>query len=576
MLTQTISPLAMASLQDLPGNELVRRFNDLFSRSQFEPAFDVACAEVMRYPALEYAAKRAALAVQKIEMRGFHPLYKQAIVHCFQALTIEHRHFMFAWLALMTFDPLHRPLMNLMDAEDENDFDRKIDWKTIRPCVMDPFFQLGIRKLMVADIPFELLLTRLRRFVLTAHKTGSILTADDLPFLCALSEYFYEHEYAAIETPSETDLISGISEKSDDISLAVLGCYRLLHPYPQAQKRALDKNLSGDIKTLLSFHVIDRNEEADIKKNIPALTTIDDAISKNVADMYEDNPYPRWRGFDLPPVLYPVPRSEILVAGCGTSKWVVQTAMTFPNVHITGIDLSRSSIAYGVRSARQVGAFNTYFAQGDILKLDQMDKQFDLIESSGVLHHMKDPDAGFKQVVGRLKPGGRMFIALYSELGRQSIVECRKLIAEKGFSITPEGMRQFRADIISLPDEDPLKQIAMRRDFFSLSECRDLVFHIQETRYTIEDLKNLLNRHNLTFLGFREQAKALQEKYISLYPDDPRMTNLDNWEKFEQAFPLTFANMYQFVCCRREEENTPSEGFAQIDACKFFSIGRTI
>jgi SAM-dependent methyltransferase len=569
-------PAAPAVSPDLPGSELVRQFSEAYKRRDYHRAFDIACAEIAKYPVLEYAAKRLALSAQEIEIREFNPLHKRAISYAFHALTIEHRHFMTAWLALMAFDPLHAPLMDLMDAENDTDFSRRVNWNALSPSLKDDFFLMGLRRLILADIPFETLLTRLRRWVTQTHIQKPFLTADDLPFLSALSEYFHEHEYAAFEAPDETRLIKDLEERNDDISLCLLGCYRVLHGYPAAQARAQQKNLPAAVSDLLDFHVVARNIEADIKKTIPSLTQIEDDVSKNVADMYEDNPYPRWKNYDQPPIIYPQPRARILVAGCGTSKWVVQTAVTFPHTHITAIDLSRSSIAYGVRGARQVGAFNTSFAQADILKLDQMTETFDLIESSGVLHHMKDPTAGFRQLIGRLRPGGRMFIALYSELGRKAIVDCRSMIAARGFSITPEGMRQFRANIMALPDDDPLRAIAMRRDFFSMSECRDLVFHIQETRYTIPELKSLLDGLELSFLGFRERKKPLQEEYLRQFPQDTRMTDLSCWDMFERQNPAIFHNMYQFVVCRKGEENTPSEGFKQIDDAKFFSIGRTI
>lgn len=567
---------APAVSPDLSGSELVRQFSDLFKRRDYHRAFDIACTEIVKYPTLEYAAKRGALAVQEIEIREFNPLYKRAITHAFRAITIEHRHFMTAWLALMAFDPMHVPLMNLMDSEDDADFQTRMDWELLSPCLKDDFFLLGLRRLILADIPFETLLTRLRRWIAQRHTKKPFLTEGDLPFLAALSEYFHEHEYAAYETPDETRLVTALEGYSDDISLCLLGCYRVLHKYPAAQARAHQKHLPPALSDLLDFHVVARNIETEIKKTIPSLTRIEDDVSKNVADMYEDNPYPRWKNYDQPPIIYPQPRARILVAGCGTSKWVVQTAVTFPHTHITAIDLSRSSIAYGVRGAQQVGAFNTTFAQADILKLDQMTETFDLIESSGVLHHMKDPTAGFRQLISRLRPGGRMFIALYSELGRKAIVDCRKMIAARGFSISPEGMRQFRADIMALPEDDPLRAIAMRRDFFSMSECRDLVFHIQETRYTIPELQSLLGTLGLSFLGFRERKKPLQEEYLRQFPHDTSMTDLSCWDQFELQNPAIFHNMYQFVVCRKGEESTPSEGFKQIDDTKFFSIGRTI
>ena len=53
------------------------------------------------------------------------------------------------------------------------------------------------------------------------------------------------------------------------------------------------------------------------------------------------------------------------------------------------------------------------------------DERFDLVESSGVLHHMEDPQEGWRILTGLVKPGGLMKIALYSEIARQDVVAAR-------------------------------------------------------------------------------------------------------------------------------------------------------
>ena len=61
--------------------------------------------------------------------------------------------------------------------------------------------------------------------------------------------------------------------------------------------------------------------------------------------------------------------------------------------------------------------------QADILHLHHLGKEFDIIESTGVLHHMDEPMVGWKALVDLLKPGGLMKIGLYSDLARQHIVK---------------------------------------------------------------------------------------------------------------------------------------------------------
>ena len=87
--------------------------------------------------------------------------------------------------------------------------------------------------------------------------------------------------------------------------------------------------------------------------------------------------------------------------------------------------------------------------QADILDLGKFNKQFDIIESLGVLHHMDNPIQGWKVLTDCLKPGGLMKIGLYSELARQHIVEIREEIRQKGIGSSNAEMRTFRETIIS-------------------------------------------------------------------------------------------------------------------------------
>ena len=53
-------------------------------------------------------------------------------------------------------------------------------------------------------------------------------------------------------------------------------------------------------------------------------------------------------------------------------------------------------MAYAKRKTVELGVKNIEYMQADILDLAKLNKQFDIIESAGVLHHMNDPMAGWK------------------------------------------------------------------------------------------------------------------------------------------------------------------------------------
>ena len=84
------------------------------------------------------------------------------------------------------------------------------------------------------------------------------------------------------------------------------------------------------------------------------------------------------------------------------------------------VDLSLASLCYAKRQALALGLTNIAFGEADILKLGGIGRTFDIVDASGVLHHMADPWAGWR-VLPLLRPGGFMRVGLYSRLGRRDV-----------------------------------------------------------------------------------------------------------------------------------------------------------
>nr|WP_274704360.1 class I SAM-dependent methyltransferase [Synechococcus sp. AH-551-E02] len=285
--------------------------------------------------------------------------------------------------------------------------------------------------------------------------------------------------------------------------------------------------------------------------------------------MYEENPYPRFKfaGYTDSELAKPIFKAieletsrkdlsfsdelksltsapKVLIAGCGTGNQVIG-ASRYKNARITAIDLSSSSLAYATRKSMEYGMDNVMFKQIDLLNVADLGEIFDIIECSGVLHHMEKPSKGLYALIQQLKPGGYIKLGLYSEITRKVIVKARKTIQTLGTDSTPEGIRRFRKQVLNGEINQLLDLPKFGRDFYSLSECRDLCFHVQEHRFTTDSLQKLLDSHGLTFCGFMvpDQIKKL---YQEIYPDDSDMTSLSNWGAFEEEHPSTFVGMYQF------------------------------
>ena len=222
------------------------------------------------------------------------------------------------------------------------------------------------------------------------------------------------------------------------------------------------------------------------------------------------------------------------------------SATANPDSRILAIDLSRTSLAYAARRAQESGFRNVAFAQADILELGRLEERFDVIECAGVLHHLKDPVAGWRVLMRLLAPGGKMKVALYSEIARRGVVAARRLIAERGFAADLRGMRAARAAILALPADDPAHRVARTADFYTLSGCRDYLFHVREHHYTLHGIAAILGDLGLEFLGFEFESGATLREYRLEFPLDPAAVSIANWADFETRHPDTFYAMYQF------------------------------
>jgi tetratricopeptide (TPR) repeat protein/2-polyprenyl-3-methyl-5-hydroxy-6-metoxy-1,4-benzoquinol methylase len=328
--------------------------------------------------------------------------------------------------------------------------------------------------------------------------------------------------------------------------------------------RLLVANLPGPVDEVLRQQIREPLDERALRADIRCLTSITSGVSEEVREQYEQNPYPRWvkvpkreqalRFNDelrrsLPIASFtPMPDDsapDVLIAGCGTGMHSILTAQRFRGARVLAIDLSLSSISYAKRKTQELGIANIEYAQADILKLGDIARTFDIIESGGVLHHMADPFMGWRTLLTLLRPGGFMSLGLYSELARRHVVKTREFIAARGYSSTPEDIRRLRRDLISKDIGIELQWLNNVSDFYSTSDCRDLLFHVQEHRLTLGQIESFLAELGLQFIGFQLDPRTLHQ-YRVRFTDDPHGTNLRNWARFEVGNPDTFVGMYQF------------------------------
>ena len=432
----------------------------------------------------------------------------------------------------------------------------------------------------VPSYDLERFLTSLRAVVLARAESSAAAAeqAHMLEIAGALAQQCFTNEYIYDETAAESERIERLQQRVTGqltfggalppLCILALAAYRPLHRVPGSEQ-LLQRQWPEPVHRVLLQQVEEPRQEAGAVKSLPALTLIDDDVSQAVQQQYEENPYPRWikaapapppikfaeflrSYFPLSPLVGVSDKNtvDILIAGCGTGQHPIETARQFTGTRVLAIDLSRASLAYAQRKSRELGLGGINYAQADILNLGALDRRFDLVESFGTLHHMADPWRAWRVLVSLLRPGGVMNIGLYSELARADVVRARAFIAEQGYGSNVEEIRRFRRDLFMLEPSHPLREIISRRDLFSTSNCRDLLFHVQEHRMTLPPIKAFLEENDLQFLGFVLDSR-IKRLYAARFPDDPAMVNLDNWHVFETENPKTFFGLYQLWLQKR-------------------------
>ncbi len=412
----------------------------------------------------------------------------------------------------------------------------------------------------VSDVGLERLLTNVRHAMATTAAADDVWDASVLDFCCAVARQCFINEYVFSMTEAEADLAQRLRaslEKAlasgDSIPAlwpVVVGAYFPLHTLANAQA-LLERSWPQCIGALLVQQVKEPAEELRLAAGIPALTVIEDEVSRVVRQQYEENPYPRWVRAgqpgqpDILPDRRPQQAVDVLIAGCGTGLSTIEFARQMPAARVLAVDLSLASLSYAKRMAQSHGLTNIEFGQADIMRLASVGREFDFIDATGVLHHLADPWEGWRVLLARLRQGGVMQLGLYSELARQNVVAARALIAERGYRPIPEDIRRCREEIMAAADGSALKSVIQWQDFFTTNECRDLLFHVQEHRMTLPQIKAFLAANGVEFSGFIQEPSQLR-RFVARFPDRAALLDLDCWHRLETEDPRLFSAMYQF------------------------------
>ena len=191
----------------------------------------------------------------------------------------------------------------------------------------------------------------------------------------------------------------------------------------------------------------------------------------------------------------------ILVAGCGTNQ-AAAFALSNPDAKVVGIDVSSASLAHQANLRDKHGLSNLELHRLPIEEAGTLGRTFDLVVSTGVLHHLVDPVAGLRSLAGCLEPHGVAALMLYARYGRIGVEMLQSVFRDMGLGLDEPSLRLVRDALASLPADHPVASYrAIAPDLDDDAGMVDTFLHVRERSYTVDGCRALVAAAGLEFQG---------------------------------------------------------------------------
>ncbi|HGY5536352.1 MAG TPA: class I SAM-dependent methyltransferase [Prochlorococcus sp.] len=248
---------------------------------------------------------------------------------------------------------------------------------------------------------------------------------------------------------------------------------------------------------------------------------------------------------------------KILDAGCGTGVSTDYLAHLNPGAEILAVDISPAALEVARDRLQRSGGndqAHIRFENRSLLELEGEGK-FDYINSVGVLHHLRQPEAGLKALASLLKPGALLHLFLYADGGRWEIHRTQRVLAAIGVETDELGLRLARQLFETLPEGNRLRSNYEQRwavDCSSDVNFADMYLHPQETSYNLERLFVFVASADLQFAGFSnpkiwDPARLLQGELLEMALALPQP---QQWQLVEELDPDI--SHFEFFLCKGE------------------------
>jgi SAM-dependent methyltransferase len=193
------------------------------------------------------------------------------------------------------------------------------------------------------------------------------------------------------------------------------------------------------------------------------------------------------------------PGMDILVAGCGTNQAAI-IAYTNPTATVVAIDVSDAALTHHRHLADVYDLRNLQLHRLPIEEVGSLERDFDLIMSTGVLHHMADPERGIRSLADCLRQEGVLAIMLYARYGRIGVELMQSVFRDLGMTQTSDDVAMVRDALAHLRADHPLNSyLPLAPDLQDDAGIVDTFLHGRERAYSIDECRDLVASAGLVF-----------------------------------------------------------------------------
>ena len=253
-------------------------------------------------------------------------------------------------------------------------------------------------------------------------------------------------------------------------------------------------------------------------------------IDKNMH--YLNDPSHYWHRL-WPEKLYNKEKLKILIAGCGTHQAAIY-AKCNPEHSFVGIDLSNNSISHQMKLIKKHEIKNLKLICGDFRKII-FKKKFNLIISTGVIHHLENPGSALEYFEKNLENDGVISLMVYGNQSSYPINEIKRILSPLKLEHDEKSINCIQKLIERINPSHPAKNfLKSYNDQEYKAGIVDMFLHKSEKFFSIKELIVLLSNYNLDVKNLNDGKNLACTKFF-----------INNTEKLNEIRKLEIEDQWQ-------------------------------